>query len=150
MDHGCKVRAKVLEIVTGPSNYDCLIEITREKLNQQEADTYDEKLTEANDARKEAYSLTNSEPDRAAFLFKRCMELLGEFDQLCRGNNIPTWRHISHPINKLTMILERQKKYKECLGEIEKYQQIKDEVGLTKSDAESISKRKARILKKLS
>jgi len=54
------------------------------------------------------------------------------------------------PINRLSLVLEKNKKYKECLELIEKYKKMEDLVGLTKSDMESIRKRKDRIIKKLS
>jgi hypothetical protein len=150
MDHGCKVWARILEITGDPSHYDCLIEIAREEMDWKKAEKFDKKLNEARDARKMAYSLESSDPEYAALLFKECIELLHEFDQLCEEKNIPTWRHISHPINELTRTLEKQERYEECLEEIEKYEQMQDEVGLGKTSAEGIRKRKNRILKKLS
>ena len=60
-----------------------------------------------------------------------------------------TWRTEIIPIYRLTLILEKQKKYRECLEEIESYQTYDDKVWLYAGEKEKIEKRKSKILKLL-
>lgn len=149
MDHGCEVTVTVFEITGGPGNYGCVIEITRGDLNWEEAHPYWEKDREARDVIRKAESLETSDPDRAVFLYQKAMQILNEIDQGCR-EHIRPWRYERYPINRLTLLLEKSKKFKECLEQIEKYELMEDKVGLTKRDIESVHKRKARIIKKAS
>jgi hypothetical protein len=43
--------------------------------------------------------------------------------------------------------LERQKRYKECLEEIEVYEKLTDKVGLYAGEKERLEKRKEKIIK---
>jgi len=60
------------------------------------------------------------------------------------------YRKVRYPIYRYSLVLDRQKMYKECLDAIKKYEQIEDRVGLYKKDEESVRKRKDRMIKKLS
>jgi len=60
-----------------------------------------------------------------------------------------TWRTERIPIYRLSLILEKQKKYRECLEEIELYQAYDDKVWLYAGEKEKIEKRKQKILKLL-
>ncbi len=58
-------------------------------------------------------------------------------------------RYNPAPINRLSMCLEKQKKYEELLDVLERYENSFDPVQPTKSEKEAIEKRKARVIKKL-
>jgi hypothetical protein len=45
--------------------------------------------------------------------------------------------------------LERQKRYQECLDEIEAYEKVNDKLGLYNDEKQTIEKRKERIMKKI-
>jgi hypothetical protein len=55
--------------------------------------------------------------------------------------------YTSYPINRLSLLLEKNEHYSECLAEITSYEKINDPLGLSKSEKESLIKRKARIVK---
>lgn len=76
-----------------------------------------------------ANALGKTNYDEAICLYRKAMEILREMDQQCE-NLFSTWRKQRFPINKLSLALEKQRKYKECLEEIEEYQNLTDKVGL--------------------
>jgi hypothetical protein len=59
------------------------------------------------------------------------------------------WRSVTFPINRLSLVLERQKRDQECLDEIETYEKVIDKLGLSKEEKERIEKRKERIMKRI-
>jgi hypothetical protein len=56
---------------------------------------------------------------------------------------------VRYPINRLSLVLEKQKRYQEALGEIQTYERTPDRRGLTASESETIAARKSRLLKRL-
>ena len=50
----------------------------------------------------------------------------------------------------MTALIEKDKNYTECLAEIENYEKIRDQKGLSETDIQTISKRKDRITKIIS
>jgi hypothetical protein len=136
--------------------FGCIIEIKfGEKL-------YLSKESEARELRDSAKNLEKSDPDKAIQLYRESMAKLMKVDELVRKTHafqkqlvelkedLGTWRRTSFPIERITALLERKKKYSECLAEIEKYEKIGDKKGLSKSDAQTIAKRKNRVIKKIS
>lgn len=105
------------------------------------------KNEQARELVKKAQAKEQSKLDEAVSLYRDAIGILREIDA-DGGINMERWTR--YPINRLTLVLERSKRYELCLEEIEEYEQIDDTLGLTKSDTESLFKRKARILKKLS
>jgi len=74
--------------------------------------------------------------------------MLIEIDRECEKYPV-TWRTVRFPIFQISLILEKQQKYKECLEEIESYQKYNDTVWLYAGEKEKIEKRKSKILKLL-
>jgi hypothetical protein len=158
MDNGHHCTAEIAELTGGAFGFwdlifksrrksrDCVIEITIEST------PYQIKEMEANDLIKRGKSQEKTDPDNSLLLYQRAMTLLQEADGLCAGmsKDGKILRRVRHPIDRVTLLLEKEEKYEECLKQIEKYEAAKDPVGLTAGDAESLSKRKARVLKKLS
>jgi 5-methylcytosine-specific restriction protein A len=98
----------------------------------------------------EAEKLEKIDPEKAVSIYENIMNFLEDFDNLCTENNADEiWRITRYPINRLTLVLERQGKYSECLQKIKNYEKLNDEVGLTTGDRNSLKKRKIRIQKKL-
>lgn len=70
-------------------------------------------------------------------------------DGYCKEFGVKTFRTVRYPINRLSLLLEKSKKYSECINVIENYENKNDKVGLTGSDSKTIQKRKVRIIQKL-
>ena len=58
-------------------------------------------------------------------------------------------RYRSAPINRLSLLLEKSKRYEEALSTIIRWRTVRDPIGLPKGEAEAVSKRKARLQKAL-
>ena len=158
MDIGGQVSARVEEIIAERSgflglirNYYCIVEITKGPV------LIFKKENEAKETIKKAIFIENDDPELAINLYQKAMTILGEVDRLCEKNSemdeliklygLKKWRFVEYPINRLTLLLEKLMRFKECLEQIEKYEKIDDRIGLTKKDKESLDKRKAQITK---
>jgi len=99
----------------------------------------------------EAKAFEKIDQEKAIDKYNEVMRILNKIEVLCREGRAV--RTTPYPLNRLTLLFEREERFKQCLKEIEiyeKYQKANDKVGLTKSDRESIKKRKARVTKKFS
>lgn len=151
MEHGAEVKAKILEISGSPQNYECIIEITKGELNWELEDKCSKKDQKARKLIRKAKPLEKNKPDKAISLYKQAMVILKEIDKDCKDIPQP-FRWERYPINRLTMVLERNERYHEYLEEIEKCESIDDRIGLdlTGNTNLQLRKRKTRIVKKLS
>ena len=86
--------------------------------------------------------------EKAIQAYREATKMLIQMDRECDKYPM-TWRTERIPIYRLSLILEKQKKYKECLEEIESYQAYDDKVWLYAGEKEKIEKRKSKILKLL-
>jgi len=159
MDNGAQVSAKIIDILGGGSlNYGCVIEVAVGNI------PWREKEEEAKNLITEAKSLEDTDPNISIELYNKSINELLKVEELyqntlfykrtgveldCMSPNA-VLRSTKLPINRLSLVLEKNKKYKECLELIEKYEKMEDPLGLTKGDMENIRKRKNRVIKKLS
>ena len=110
-----------------------------------------------------AKSYENRDPDESIRLYSEAMFEIEKFSNKIKINpdcklyckryyDAGPWsyRKVRYPIYRYSLVLEKNKMYKECLNAIKKYEQIEDRVGLTKRELESINKRKDRVIKKIS
>jgi hypothetical protein len=63
--------------------------------------------------------------------------------------NVSCFRYVRYPINRASLLLEKSKRYIECIQLIDDYEKKDDKRGLPAKDLKSIEKRKQRTLKKL-
>jgi hypothetical protein len=158
MDIGGEVSAKVKKIIAERSGvlglkktYGCILEITKGSV------LLFKKENEAKKIIKKAKSIEKNDPEFAIKLYQKAMTILEEVDRLCEKNcemdaliktyGLKKWRFVEYPINRLTLLLEKLGRFKECLEQIERYEQIDDRIGLTKKDKESLDQRKAQLIK---
>ena len=146
MDHGLKVDAYIDNI---HDNDRVEIRIHRDEINLDKAKVFDDKYNQAKELRKKAISLEKMNPEQAVEFYRKCMQSFLDFDSFCRQNGIKTWRHHELPIKKIMILQEKLSKYEEALSEIEQYNQLIDEIGLSKSSWETIEKRLRIIKRKL-
>jgi hypothetical protein len=136
---GLESYAKIVELTDKTCKINCRLVSKNEK----------EIVRETEKAIAKAKDLEKTNKEEAVCLYKKAMGILKEIDQQC-GKGFTTLRKKQrYPINRLSLVLERQKKYKECLEEIEAYEKLLDEVGLLKQDTKTLAKRKERMKKRI-
>lgn len=146
VDSGAIVSAKVKQIFIENEKMKCIyikvaIDVDREK--QDKLFAMDR---EANGIISNAKTLEGSSHDEAVSLYRKAMGILREIDEQCK-DHFSTRRGQKFPINRLSLVLARHKKYKECLEEIEVYEKLTDKVGLYAGEKEQLKKRKEKMLK---
>jgi len=146
IDYGAEASAKIKQISTKNGKLECIIEISK---GDPDWGKYDKLLAKDNEAKEiifQAKTLEKSNIEEAIFLYGKAIGMLREIDQNF-GDNL---RYQRFPINRLSLVLEKQKRYKECLEEIEAYEKLTDKIGLYAGDKERIEKRKEKIIKIIS
>lgn len=148
IDHGSEVSAKIKEIFSEKKGLKCIIEINKSDPDWEEYEKFNLKDKEVSNLIYTAKQLEKTDCERAIQLYRKASEMLIELDRECKKYPT-TWRGTRFPIYRLSLVLEQQQKYKECLEEIESYQRYDDKVLLYAGEKEKIEKRKSKILKYL-
>jgi len=148
IDHGAEVSATIDEIRNQNKKKQCLIKISKSKVNWEEIDKFNSKEQQISELIRKAKQFEKTDCAQAIQTYREATKMLIQLDRECDKYPM-TWRTVRIPIYRLSLILERQKQYKECLEEIESYQAYSDEVWLYAGEKEKIEKRKLKILKLL-
>ena len=104
-------------------------------------------------------ALENNEIEKSIELYFNACKAIDDFEKIladdpllekayCQEFGVNTFRTVRYPINRLSLLLEKSKRYDDCIQLINDYQEKDDKCGLTKSDLEAIQKRKHRVIKK--
>ena len=126
IDYGAEVSAKIKQISAKNGKLECIIEISKGNVDWKKYEKLRAKDDEAKEIIFHAKTLERSNIEEAIFLYRKAIGMLKEIDQNF-GNNL---RYQRFPINRLSLVLEKQKRYKECLEEIEAYETLTDKIGL--------------------
>lgn len=147
IDHGAKTSVKIKQIFTTNGNFASInVKVfigNADWKNKKELDDIDRETKRIITIAK---TLEKTNPEASVSLYRKAIEMLKGIDLQCE-KHFSTWRKQKFPINRLSLVLERQKKYQECLGEIEAYEKVIDKAGLYAGEKEIIGKRKERMLK---
>jgi len=146
IDYGAEVSVKIKQISPKNGRLECIIEISK---GDPDWEKYHKLLAKDNEAKEiifQAKTLEKNNIEEAIFLYRKAIGMLKEIEQNF-GDNL---RYQRFPINRLSLVLEKQKRYKECLEEIEAYEKLTDKIGLYAGDKERIEKRKEKIIKIIS
>jgi len=155
LDQGGEASAKIVSLIGG----ECEIEI--EVIGSDAGKPYQLREAEARNLRDKAKALEKSDPKEAIRLYRESLVKMLEADSLIRethffknqitelGYDLGTWRRSSLPIERITALLEKEKRYAECLAEIENYENVRDWKGLSQTDIRTITKRKDRVKSKI-
>ena len=148
IDHGSEVSATIDEVITKNNKTECFIKISKSEVNWDEIDRFNAKEKEISELIHKAKQFEKTDCEKAIQAYREATKMLIQMDRECDKYPM-TWRTERIPIYRLSLILEKQKKYKECLEEIESYQAYDDKVWLYAGEKEKIEKRKSKILKLL-
>ena len=146
IDHGSEVLATIKEIFNEKKGLQCVIEIKKSDIDWEEDEKFNLKEKEVSKLIYTARQLEKTDCEQAIQLYRKATEMLIELDRECEKYPT-TWRRTRFPIYRLSLVLEKQKKYKECLEEIESYQKYDDKVWLYAGEKEKIEKRKSKNIK---
>lgn len=136
-------------------------EITEEDIWWSEIESqYADRQNEISALIRKAISLEKSDINKSIETYYRAYNRIDEFDEIlnndpmvekayCLEFGISNYRNVRYPVNRLSLLLEKAKKYDECIKLIEDYEKKNDKVGLTITDAKVVEKRKLRITNKL-
>lgn len=148
IDHGAEVSAKIDEIIIQKNKTQCFIKISKSGVNWYEIDKFDVKEKKIAELIQKAKQLEKTDSTQAIQAYREAAKMLIQLDREC--DKYPTtWRTVRIPIYRLSLILEKQKQYEECVEEIESYQAYDDKVMLYAGEKGKIEKRKLKILKLL-
>ena len=160
IDVGGKVDASIYKITGGPGflgrifkplakHYGCLIKLTYGTLDdvwslieplQKRSEEIQGLIGSAKDKEKE-------HPDEAIALYQKAIDEIKAMD--ATGPAAVALRGARYPINRMSLVMQRQNRYQDALDAIHQYENYKDKVGLVSSDDEAIEKRKIRLSSKL-
>jgi len=156
---GGSVSAKAVTILGGPGilglflksfrrPYGCVIEITKKHdFNWKEVTHYLDKSRQIVELMKTAEGLEAEDAASAIWMYREAIAQVVAFDKA--GPTAAFWRRARYPINRLSLVLERQGHLQDAYDEILRYEQFSDALGLTSGDDKSITARKQRLSKKL-
>ena len=143
IDHGAEVSAKIEHIFNDSEKLECIIEISKGDVEWEEYKKFLVKDQETKQIIFKANTLEKIDSEEAIFLYRKSIEILKENNKKYEKYAGP-WRYQKFPINRLSLILERQKRYKECFEEIEAYEKLTDRVGLYKRGKRDFGKTKSK------
>lgn len=123
-------------------------------------DLYGNKQRKIIDLIKKAEAIEKNEMKKSIELYFNACKAIDDFEEIlvddpllekayCQEFGVSSFRTVRYPINRLSLLLEKSKRYADCIQLIRDYQKKADKCGLTRSDLEAIQKRKDRVIKKV-
>jgi hypothetical protein len=123
-------------------------------------DLYLDKQKEIIDLINKAEALEKNDRGKSIELYFSACKLIDNFEEIladdsllekayCQEFGVSSFRTVRYPINMLSLLLEKSKRYAGCIQLIHAYQEKDDKCGLTNSDLKAIQKRKHRVIKKV-
>ena len=157
IDSGGSATARVLQVTGGPGllglifrafrkNYGCLVEIVKNDPDWKAVAPFMEQSRAIEDLNSRAQLLETSDPAQAVDLYRQAVRKILDLDGA--GTIAASWRRARYPINRLSMLLDKQGDDEGALKAIHAYEQFHDTCGISPSDKKSIASRKARLEKR--
>jgi hypothetical protein len=155
---GGSVSAKVVKILRGHEilglffksfwkTYGCAIEITKHDFNWKEVIPYVDKSRKIEELLKTAQNLEPEDVANAISMYREAIVRIVAFDKA--GPIATSWRRARYPINRLSLLLEKDGHLRDAYDEILQYERFNDVFGLKSGEEKSIIARKQRLSKKL-
>lgn len=158
IDSGGRVSAILIKKTGGPGlvgkilgnskkNYGCVIQIKKGSYDWETVTPFMEESREIEELLREARNLEQSNPELSIDQYQDAVIRIIALD--AKSRMAAAWRRARHPVNRLSLMLEKSKSYEEALAVISEYERKTDVFGLTVSEEESVKKRKLRLEKRL-
>ena len=154
LDRGGAVKAKIRAITGGPTilqrlfrqpgrSYGCVLEITKGDFDWQRVAPFRDQDGKASDLARKAHSLEKTRPSQAIETYREALDLLVDLDN--QGQLAQAWRTTRLPVNRLSLLLERQGEHGECRKLLDWYSQYSDPYPPSPTDMSAIRKRRKRV-----
>ncbi len=158
IDSGGSVSARIKKITGGPGvlgrlipyfkkNYGCVLNISKEGYDWEKITPFQEESKAIEGLLDVTKDLEKTNPELAIENYKESISKIDTLDS--KGRLAASWRRARNPINRLSMLLEKNKQYQEAYSTIVNYESKHDVYGLLSTDQVSLEKRKIRLQKKL-
>ena len=148
IDHGAEVSATIDELLINPNRAQCSIRISQGGVNWDAIEKFNAREKNISELIHKAKVFETTDVELAIQTYREATEMLIQLDRECEKYPMP-WRTVRIPIYRLSLIVEKHKRYKECLEAIESYHAYNDKVWLYAGENEKIEKRKFKIFKLL-
>ena len=158
IDSGGTASARVLAITGGPgllgrifkalrNSYGCVIEVVKDAPDWKQVAPYMERSREIEQLISKTQSLEATDPMAAIERYRQAIQLITNLDHA--GKIAASWRRARYPINRLSLLLEKQSDHHGALEAIRAYEDYDDACGITSPDKKSIASRKERLIKRI-
>lgn len=157
IDRGGSISAHIAYINGGPTffekllgrkgrNYGCVIEIEKGSFDWNRVEGFRQLDRDASDLCKFAKQHEKTNPQEAIKFYNKAIHTIQTLDSI--GKEAQAWRTTRYPINRLSIILDKNGYYAESLSAIDNYYNSDDALGLSEADRDAISKRRIRLIKR--
>lgn len=154
LDRGGRATITVLEITGGPSFwerlfgrrgkfYGCNVYIEKHAPDWKAVEPWMNEDRGICDLLKAANKAEKKDPADAVAKYREAIDRIVALD--AQGAQASAWRTARYPINRLSLTLERAKRFQEALEAIERWENAPDPVGIQDPDRTAVEKRKARL-----
>jgi hypothetical protein len=146
IDHGAETSVKIKQIFTTNGNFESInVQVFIGDPDWKNKKELDDINRDSKRMITIAKTLEKTNPEASVSLYRKAIEKLKGIDLQCE-KHFSTWRKQKFPINRLSLVLQRQKRYQKCLDEIETYEKMSDKAGLYAGEKEIIRKRKEKMM----
>jgi hypothetical protein len=159
IDRGGETRATIVAITGGPNifqkllglggkSYGCLLNIVKRDFDWKAVKPWLDANSTLDKLVKASHRLEKDSPDDAIAQYRDAIVKIMALDS--NGSKASAWRTVKYPIDRPSLVLNRQGRNAEALAEIERWRQYADPVGVADAERASVSKREARLVKAIS
>jgi hypothetical protein len=154
IDGGGQIRASIVAI-TGGRNllqkllglhgkcYGCVVRIVKGDFDWKAVGPWMDANREIDKLTKAARLSESDSPERSILQYRDVIAKIIALDS--NGLKASAWRTTRYPIDRLSLVLDRQDRKAEALAEIQHWLHYADPVGISNAERESITKREARL-----
>ena len=156
IDSGGTTSARVLAITGGPGlfglvfkalrkSYGCVIEVVKGDPDWKQVTPYMDRSREIEQLISKTQSIEAADPIQAIANYRLAIQQIANLDHA--GKIAASWRRARYPINRLSLLLEKQGDHHSALEAIRAYEDYDDTYGISSVDKKSIASRKERLIK---
>ncbi len=157
IDRGGAIESKIFNVTGGPNlleklfgrtgkNYGCVIEITKGDFNWKAVDPWISANQKICEMLKTAKKFEESNSKKAIATYRIAIDNIAELDS--NGMQASAWRSAAYPINRLSLLLDKEGLYVDAVYEINRWKKYPDRIGISESDCKAVESRLSRLKRK--
>lgn len=128
-------------------SYGCVIEVVKGDPNWKQVAPYMNRSREIEELISKLQSIEATDRLGAIDGYRQAIEMITTLDHT--GKVAASWRRARYPINRLSLLLEKQGDYNGALEAIRTYEAYEDGYGIASVDKKSVASRKERLIKRI-